>query len=98
MLVATQLGHSPAEGDRVKFFITAPDRNDLYWRPERRGYTTSLAQAGVYEEREALSIQRMDRGDKAILVSDKADELLRLYQQAQEDVPRLRELLVLSYE
>jgi hypothetical protein len=35
----------------------------LWWRPDRRGYTTNVDEAGRYTEEEALSIQAIRGGD-----------------------------------
>jgi hypothetical protein len=52
-------------GTSEYFFITAPDKTDIYWRPNKMGYTGNLAEAGLYTKLEAKSIEGMGRGDKA---------------------------------
>lgn len=79
----------------VLYFITAPDRTDLYWRPNKCGYTTDLAEAGLYGEREALSIESGRRGDKAIPFMNKKAELIALRDKCKKDLSYLESILEL---
>lgn len=68
------------------FVILAPNRTDLYWRPNRCGYTTSLAQAGVYSAEEAEGIVRLGRGDEKVPLSSLREDLFKEYTRAKDDV------------
>ena len=37
-------------------------KHSAWWGPDRAGYTTSIAHAGVYDEAEALDIERSSAG------------------------------------
>jgi hypothetical protein len=58
----------PSLGTNEFFFITAPDRSDLYWRPNRMGYTDNIAEAGLYTRLEAKGIEGLGRGDNLVPV------------------------------
>lgn len=53
----------------MKFFIefTGPHshENALWWRPERRGYTTNLDEAGQYDESDARGIEGIRGQERA---------------------------------
>lgn len=38
----------------------------IWWRPNRKGYTFNIDDAGLYEEEEARSIERVRGTDKAV--------------------------------
>lgn len=77
----------------MKYFITAPNRTDLYWRPNSQGYTTNLAQAGLYDEKTAQGILRNQRGDMLIPFDNRKEELIELREERQQDVYKLDEML-----
>jgi hypothetical protein len=78
----------------MKYFITAPSRTDLYWRPGRKGYTTELADAGLYEEEEAKRIESGGRGDRIIpLDTDKKEEISKLHSKYCQYLDNLEEFL-----
>lgn len=71
------------------FLIMAPGRPDLYWRANSRGYTTKIAQAGVYSEKEANGIVGNKRGDKSIPLINLKEELFRDLKEATLDIEGL---------
>lgn len=77
----------------MQYFITAPGRTDLYWRANRCGYTTNLAEAGLYSGNEALGIEKGGRGDKAIPFIYKGEELKDLKEKCVKDLKRLDTML-----
>lgn len=73
--------------------ITAPGRNDLFWRPERQGYTVQIAEAGVYSRREAEGIVRNQRGDKMWDLRDYRTTIIDLIRQCDEHKKSLQDML-----
>ena len=55
----------------TRFYIEAEggrgssDQSMLWWRPNRRGYTYDLQQAGLYTEEEAREIEKIRETDRA---------------------------------
>jgi hypothetical protein len=58
----------------------------LWWRPDRRGYTSCLEKAGIYSKAEAESIARI-RGTDVPYPKHEVDSLARLVV-FQDDLPR----------
>lgn len=51
---------------------------DLYWRPDRNGYTVDLCEAGLYSELEARRIEANRRNPPDVAISlDDAIQRLR---------------------
>lgn len=73
-------------GSEQFWVITAPNRTDLYWRPDSQGYTTHLAEAEVYSKKQAESIVNNKRGDKMY-------SLLELEERLEEDYKTIQEQL-----
>jgi hypothetical protein len=72
------------------YFITAPNRTDLYWRPDKCGYTNEIAKAGLYDEIESKRIEDGGRGDKRIpLNKAKGLELEELANEYEKDIERI---------
>jgi len=73
----------------MKCFITAPNRTDLYWRPNKEGYTTNLADAGLYDWRESTNIEKEGRGDKVVILRSKKEEIQSLIKEHQRCIDKL---------
>lgn len=71
-------------GKEENWVILAPDRTDLYWRGERKGYTMFLAEAGIYSKKEAESIVNSRRGDRMKSLAELLPELRRLHREVLE--------------
>lgn len=80
------------------WLITAPDKPDVFWRPNRLGYTNTLAEAGIYPEDVAKHIEAGGRGDKAHNLSEYADRLREESVLAQKHVELLTMKLKLEKE
>lgn len=85
-------------GKEENWVILAPDKIDLYWRAERKGYTMYLAEAGVYSKKEAEHIISMKRGDKMKSLYELLEELRRLKTQATEHETLLMDKIALVLE
>lgn len=71
-------------------------QGDLYWRPEKQGYTFRLWEAGLYTKDEATRMERYQRTpvDRAIPVTrEHVAELERDLAAMQAGLDRLREAL-----
>lgn len=75
------------------YLLTAPDRVDLYWRPHSQGYTTSIAEAGVYSKQEATRIVNNKRGDKMIDMWSIRKDINALILEASEHIKLLNDKL-----
>lgn len=75
------------------YFVTAPGRSDLYWRPDSQGYTTNKAQAGIYTENVAQGILRNQRGDRIWEIDkDTIAELAKIKDERQNDIYLIEEM------
>jgi hypothetical protein len=80
------------------YLITAPNRSDLYWRPNRQGYTIQIAEAGVYSKREAEGIVSNGRGDMMIPLHSLANTVDYLVKKCDEDKKALLEMVQMIKE
>lgn len=71
------------------YAILAPGRADLYWRPNRCGYTTNLADIGIYSEEESKGIENLGRGDKRVPLSHLVGAIVELRARNRDDVNKL---------
>lgn len=79
------------DSDRL-FLLTAPNRTDLYWRVESRGYTMQIAEAGIYSRREAEAIVNNKRGDQMIPLRKFEETIKHLIKQCDEHKKSLLEM------
>lgn len=82
----------------TRYFILCAGTTGLFWRPESRGYTTNLAEAGIYEEKEARGIAGLGRGDSLVavnrlVVQHEIEDRTKTISRLQEENRNLRRLL-----
>lgn len=77
----------------MKYLILAPHRTDLYWRTDACGYTTDLADVGLYNKDDKFQGLKSDRGDKKIPLSDIKKELEKLSAKLEIDIVRIKWML-----
>lgn len=67
-----------------RYYIACKDQwvgnNYLWWRPDRRGYTDNIAEAGLYDEAEARSIERLRGQEIAVPESVVLKNVVRVVQ------------------
>jgi hypothetical protein len=54
----------------------------FYWKAHKRGYTSNLAEAGLYSLSEALEIQKNDLDDNTLLLPKQTAERYNLQELA----------------
>ena len=75
------------------FVILCHNRTNLYWCPDRHGYTTNLAEVGVYSAEEAGAIERLGRGDTPVPLTSLRQEFVDLRVKLRKDIDGLTKIL-----